>query len=429
MLEFCDVPYRFFPARYSPTVSWLAKQINRTLILPGQNHRLQEIELAGEIDKVQSLYEKGKRLLFVANHPSHSDPQLMFEVQRRLGVPSAFMAAYDIFLRGSIQAWVMQKTGAFSIDREGNDRKAMAEAINILKSGGLALTIFPEGNVYLMNDRVTPLLDGTSFIAVKAHQALKGNGEVVVIPLSFKFSQMDDIRPQIWERLEQLAKDCGYEGELDQGAPQKAVLAVGGYMLSHFLGEKTAIKEADIDFTVTSPVEMQDQLFDLSRRLVADLESELEMETDEEVFIVDRVRKVRSRIHQLRLSTESNDEETRDDLAPLADRAILVFRLLAYVLPYLNEHPTLDRYAETVERLCEDFYSKSFKPLGPRKALVRIGEPIEVGSVLAQVGGKSRDAVPELTAAMEKRITTGIDVLNESNETPGSKLLDDLSRG
>ena len=54
----------------------------------------------------------------------------------------------------------MQNIGCFSIDREGSDRKAMTEATRILKEGEFALTIFPEGNVYLTNDRVTPFFGG-----------------------------------------------------------------------------------------------------------------------------------------------------------------------------------------------------------------------------------------------------------------------------
>ena len=46
----------------------------------------------------------------------------------------------------------MQRSGSFSVDREGSDRKAMSTAIEVVKETG-ALTILPEGNVYFTNDR------------------------------------------------------------------------------------------------------------------------------------------------------------------------------------------------------------------------------------------------------------------------------------
>ena len=59
----------------------------------------------------------------------------------------------------------MQRVGAFSIDRETSDRKAISMACEILQTGDYGLTIFPEGNVHLTNDRVTSFLEGAAFIA------------------------------------------------------------------------------------------------------------------------------------------------------------------------------------------------------------------------------------------------------------------------
>lgn len=83
----------------------------------------------------------------------------------------------------------MQRLGNFSIDREGSDRKAMAAAIDTIKADDYALTIFPEGNVHLTNDRVTPFLDGTAFITLKAQQAIK-DARVKIVPLSLKFTHL-----------------------------------------------------------------------------------------------------------------------------------------------------------------------------------------------------------------------------------------------
>ncbi|MCB1091165.1 MAG: 1-acyl-sn-glycerol-3-phosphate acyltransferase, partial [Verrucomicrobiae bacterium] len=146
MLDFCDSPYQFFPARPSVLVMGLCRFCNARWGLPGPNHRVSRVLLSGEIDAVREIDRRGERILFIPNHSTHSDPQLMTEVQRQLGVPSCFMAAYDVFLRSRLNAWVMQRVGAFSVDREGSDRKSMAEALTVLKAGRFALTIFPEGN-------------------------------------------------------------------------------------------------------------------------------------------------------------------------------------------------------------------------------------------------------------------------------------------
>ena len=189
MLEFSDAPYRFFEARPSAPLIRLGRALNRHVFLPGPNHRIREISVDGETDALRDAKGNSDRLLFVINHPSHSDPQALTEVQWRLGVDACFMAAYDVFLRSKLTAWSMQKMANFSIDREGSDRKAMAAAIKVLSEGKKALNIFPEGNVYLTNDRITPFLDGAPFIALKA-QAATTDAAVKIIPVSLKFTHL-----------------------------------------------------------------------------------------------------------------------------------------------------------------------------------------------------------------------------------------------
>ena len=146
------------------------------------------------------------------------------------------------------------------------------------------------------------------------------------------------------------------------------------------------------------------------------------MPSDDELFIVDRVRKIRSKIHQLKIEETENPPFPEDQLNDLADRSILIFRLLAYVLLYFQEKPTLDRYVETVDRLNEDFHSHRFIPLGPRKGVAYINEPIAISDFLEK-GKKAKEILPAMTAAMETAIQDGINQINSKLDTPGSKLI------
>ena len=62
----------------------------------------------------------------------------------------------------------------------------MKDAIATVIDGRYALTVFPEGNVYFMNDRVTPFLEGPAYIAMKAQQELKDNGKIFAVPVAIK---------------------------------------------------------------------------------------------------------------------------------------------------------------------------------------------------------------------------------------------------
>lgn len=412
MLEFSDAPYRFFEARPSAPLIRLGRALNRHVFLPGPNHRIREISVYGETEALQDSKRNGDRLLFVINHPSHSDPQALTEVQRRLGVDACFMAAYDVFLRSRLCAWSMQKMGNFSIDREGSDRKAMAAAIKVLSEGKKALNIFPEGNVYLTNDRATPFLDGAAFIALKAQAATEA--AVKIIPVSLKFTHLTTPRETITERMIQLGAASGHAfpaGSSEQ--PVDAVLGLGRHILSGYLQKHGLHEKIHADHPSLFGL-----LENFAANLVAEVENGLEIAAAEAAPLIARIAKARAKIHQLRTDT---DAPPHPQITGLSDRAILALRIHGYLTPYLTERPTLDRYDETVERIAEDFHSRTMPRTGPRRAMVMIHSPLSVCSFLEAANGRMKLAVPNLTKAMSDVVQSGIDALNGTNDTPGAQ--------
>lgn len=415
MIEFSDAPYRFFEAKPSPMLIGLGRRLNRHAILRGPNHRISEITLGGETDMVRESMAKGDRLLFSINHPTHSDAQVLTEIHRRLGVPSCFMAAYDVFLRSRFCAWSMQRMGNFSIDREGSDRKAMSAAIKVLTDGDRALNIYPEGNVFLTNDRLAPFLDGAAFIALKAQAALDGS-EVKVVPVSVKYTHLTAPRETVTARLQQLGNDSGYEfpkGSTDD--PVSAVLGVGCHVLGKLLG-----RHGFADMGPPDHSSLHERLRLWTDGLVADVEKGLGISPPADHALPARISKVRSTIHQIRTDPDSG---AHPEIAGLAERAILALRIHGYQQPYLTERPTIDRYDETVERIAEDFHSRAMPRTGPRRAMALIHPPLSVRSFLEEAHGKMRGAIPALTEAMTDAVQSGVDGLNERNDAPGGRLV------
>jgi len=415
MLDFCDAPYCFFPPKPSRPLIWIGKQINRFYALPCKEHRVHEIHLEGNLDAVREAQRAGDRLLFVINHPTHSDPQVITEMHRRLGVPLRFMAAYDVFLRTKFNAWCVQKLGHFSIDREGSDRKAMTTAIDTLKEGDYALDIFPEGNVYLTNDRVTPFLDGTAFIALKAQQALDSDN-VRIIPVSLKYTHLTDCREQLVSLVESAAKDSGFPFD-SKNPVVESVVQLGSYVLASHLARHGYADQINADKD-----DIHSTLADLTSAIVVDLETALDLSPKAGDALVDRIRKTRSNIHQIR--TDQKKSAATPDIDKLADKAILAYRILAYLTPYLPDHPSLDRFSETVERIGEDHFSKTMGRTASRRAIVSVRDPLNVSEFLEQAGGKLRGAVAPLTAEMERSVQAGLDEINENNTAPGAMMME-----
>ena len=413
MLEFTDAPYKFFPAKPNSFVLWLGRLLNQRRNLPSHRHLISEVEIRGKerLSEARRLGER--RLFFLANHSTHSDAQILNEAQRQLGVRSCYMAAYDVFLRGKLQAWVMQHAGCFSVNRDASDSRSMREAIRLLTDNRYGLTLFPEGNVYLMNDRVTPFLDGAAFIGMKAQKQLGIEVPIFVIPTSIKATHLTDQREAIRAKLTQVATDIGLE--LDSTAPMlDEIKRVGLSALERSLKQRGLIPD------IPDGLPLRAHLEHCAEHMTKGLEDKIGLPTKERTPLNQRIRKVRSRIHKVRADPEAKADH--QVAASWADEAMIALRILSYAGDYVESNPSLDRCGESVENLLEDIYSQVQAPYGERRAIVEFGEPINLNERLDDYGSNARESVSELTALAEARIQAGLDAINTANAVEGTKL-------
>ena len=411
MLEFSDLPYEFVPFKPQPLMMALARTVNRIIALPGKNHRLTGIDLTGVEALVEARRETGARFVLVPNHPTHSDPQVVTEICRRAGIAPAFMAAYDVFARGKLKAWIMQQAGAFSVDREGSDRKSMKCAADILAAGRYPLVIFPEGNVYLCNDRVGAFNEGAAYLALRAQKDLGTEAPVYVVPISLKYTFVEDVRDEVRNALAEVGRR--FETEFDANAPitdeinRISLTAMGRYLKQR--GHSSPEGELDADSLINHAAE----------QIIESLESKIELSARPSADLSDRIRKIRAAIHAVR--TDPDREVDHPAAAHWADEAMLALRILGYAGRYAAENPTLDRVAETVTRLEEDVTSKLNPPFGKRRVLAEIGKPIDLREHLETFASKARRGVESVTTLCEATCQEGIDRMNAGNKHPGAE--------
>lgn len=410
MLDFTDQPYQFFPPKYSRFWAGAMLLHNRLRHLP-KTQRIMAVECHGQ----QALFAQlrpGDRLLFLPNHSTHADAAIFLEALRQLGVSSLMMAAYDVFLRGFLHRFTMQRLGAFAVDRDASDPKPMKQALATLERGKHALTIFPEGNVYLTNDRVTPFMDGAAFIALKAQQALGKDssspaGRIMAVPVSIKATHLTNARMKISQRFAPLAKQLGVQSDFHD-EPIAAVYAAAEVALRRNLkGRGVVVPDAEGlgDLVERAAVNVLDRL-----------EAKLEVTPRPGDAPLDRVRSARRLIHEVR----TNPDRAVDHAAAAtwADEAMLAFRIASYPMGYAAENPTVDRLGETVEKLEEDLLTKMPPPIGNRHAFVKFNPPIDVRDLLT-AHPKLRASVKAFTAATEASVQHGLDELNTLNPHPG----------
>ncbi len=414
MIGFSDQPYRDFPPKPNRLIAAFLRWFNRRRYLP-HTLRIDRVEVRGA-DALEASLRPTDKLLLLPNHSTHADAAILLEACRQAGLAPRFMAAYDVFLRSWLTAFVMQRLGAFSVDREGSDSRAMKRALAILTDPDPHagdLTIFPEGNVYLQNDRITPFHDGAAFLALRAAKQLaEQGGRLLAVPVSIKVTHVEDVRAAVASRLGQLGRDV--DAPVDPAAaPLEALRQVGQAALRRNLKHRglPTPEEEDLPTLIRAAAD----------RVLTSLEQKLGLPASVDADLIGRVRAARQAIHAVRLDASRAADHAA--ARAWADEAMVAFRIASYAGDYVADHPTVDRIAETAEKLAEDVYDREMPPLGVRRAVVRFNDAIDVGPYLS--GRKTREATEALTRDVEAAVQDGVEQINAGSEHVGSQVWTD----
>lgn len=101
-------------------------------------------------------------VLMVANHQCYADPVLLgLATQREVH----FLGKEELVKDSKIRAWFFKHLNVIPLDREGIDRKAIRDSIDVLKNQQI-LAVFPEGT-RSKDGNLLPFKAGVCFIAAQ----------------------------------------------------------------------------------------------------------------------------------------------------------------------------------------------------------------------------------------------------------------------
>ncbi|MBX9695496.1 MAG: 1-acyl-sn-glycerol-3-phosphate acyltransferase, partial [Cyanobacteria bacterium] len=112
---------------------------------------------------------RGAGVVLVSNHADETDPRICLELSRISGKRFISMCNREAFdeLSG-LAGWALQRLGHFSVERGSHDTRAKEFAINVVKQAQDILVIFPEGEIFYLNDEVQQFHSGAVEIPLQA---------------------------------------------------------------------------------------------------------------------------------------------------------------------------------------------------------------------------------------------------------------------
>ena len=353
---------------------------------------LVKVETRG-VDQLRDALRSKKRLLIAPNHASHADPFTIYAACDAAKTSCHIMAAWHVFLKFSpLMQKCLQWHGCFSVDREANDIGAFRNAIEVLRSRTEPLVIFPEGEIYHCNDRVTPFREGAAAIAVGASR--KTDSPVAMVPTAIKYHYVDDPTPAILRVLEDIERRILWR------AQSHKPIVVRLYAIAEAV---LGLKELEY-LGCTRTGDITKRLRDLGEEILLRLEARHGPRREDSHPV--RVKELRRTV-----LTKSNDCKTAEtekrQLSYDLDDLFVVMQLFSYPGDYLRvENPSIERIAETVDKLEEDVLQRHTASIrGRRKAVVQFGEPVAIQST------KSRTLVAEVTSTIQAQVQSLIDRL------------------
>ena len=336
-------------------------------------------------------------VMLTPNHSFHWDSYCLVSAADKLRMPFYIMTAWQVFAMSSwFERHSMQRCGCFSVDREGADVQAMKTAVDILQNKQHPLLIFPEGDVYHMNDRVTAFRDGAAAIALLA--ARKSTRPISIIPVAIKRWYTQDPTPSLLRTIERLEKRLFWRPQSELPLADR-VLHVARGLLS--------LKEME-HLRVTQTGSLSARVERLSSAILVACESRYGLQA-KQLLIPERVKEVRRAIIGAReseagVASAALKKQWSNDMESM----FLVTQLYSYPGNYLEENPSIERMAETLDKLEEDALDAAYPTVhAEREVLVRFDQPIVLPS-----GKEKRVAPAELTDQLEQRVQT---MLNEMN--------------
>lgn len=399
-------PYEFVPPDAGDTwpsfIQWFE--------LYGWHLRAKEGIVARECRRVELLRESlqaGHGILLCPNHARTADPLVMGWLAKAARTHVFAMASWHLFNEGWFQSFAIRRMGAFSVYREGIDRRSLDTAVDVVAAAKRPLIVFPEGATSRTNDHLHPLLDGVAFIARAAAKRREraGAGQVVIHPVGIKYRYRGDIQRACRETLDDLERRLGWQsrGHLD---PLPRLLEFQRVFLT--------LKELE-HLGMTNSGTREERIERLVEGILRPLETQWLGEPQPGPS-AQRIRGVRARIvpRMIEQATAARKKATRGIEAEEAERHSqqlealhLAQQLMSYPGDYLIARPTIDRVLETLEKLEEDMVGRA-RIHGDLKAIIEVAPAIPVPAerergakedgVMAALESSLRELVHRLSA-------------------------------
>ncbi|MBY0552508.1 MAG: 1-acyl-sn-glycerol-3-phosphate acyltransferase [Candidatus Obscuribacterales bacterium] len=373
LVRIASTDRKFFPAKLQKWIVFLFQNLIRIDL---SLHNRLHIDKS-DLERLRNL-PLGNGVIITPNHCDETDFKICVELSRIAQRDFYYMMNSEAFKEGfGIAGFWLQRLGAFSVDR-GGDRSSIEQskryAIDLVKRGQDVLVIFPEGEIYYLNDLVQPLKSGAVDVSMKAlveMQSARPEFTVCLVPIAIKYIYSESIAQALEKRVQGLERHLKRRVRT-QNLQMRLALIIAE--LLHRQEYLHRLKSGSSRLT-----ELTDRIQEVRQSIIEQLEEKYPgaVSAPQTQGLLERSWKLSSYIRSLPKGIFSAESllQIKEDLASL----MRVGRMAGWNPKYVELNPSQERLAETVLNLEREVF-QIHRPhqLARREVLVRIAEPIDL---------------------------------------------------
>lgn len=359
---------------------------------------------------------KGKRVILISNHAEMTEPYVIFALSRMVGEEFNYLTAREVFEDYYPAGRLLQALGCYSVIRGAPDRNSLRATSEILVKGKNWLVIFPEGVSTGASDVLMPFQPGIGQFAFRAYDELTKKGEkpdIFFVPIAIKtfyIHNMDLPIDRALRRLETKLLPGTDQGKRDY---QERLVALGEAML--------VSKEHEYGVSPQPGTSLSQRISTMKEVIIAATAKEIGVEDHPEHILPDRLRDLINTLDQY-IHRQNQAKDTEESAKVLRERAKMLrhsldtaTNFMALDHQYLELPMTTERFLDIVGLLERETFGKR-RFWGQRKAVIKVGSPVNLNDFASQYRASKKDAFLAISRALEAKVRNMLQELSQRSE-------------
>jgi len=392
----------FVPAKPTPWIIRTAQEIVRGDLALSNRLYLAEQDL----EHLRQVPQNAG-IILASNHADETDPLVCIELSRRSKRRFFSMCNREAFdeIYG-LAGLMLQRLGYFSVKRGSHDTDAKNYAIQTIQRGGDVLVIFPEGEIYYLNEVVQPFHTGAVEICLQAiaeKRKTDPNWTACILPMVIKYHYDSNVEPEIERRIAQMERRLSIKSRGE--SLQARMVVIQATLLNR---EKSA---HSLQTQTIGRHELTQQIKSTEKEILMQIEQKHQnLDLSSHASPIDQAWQLQAAIRAdlLKQSTTENKLELEQELRSLEE----VAQLCSWRPSYWAESDSYDRIAEGLLKMERELYRiKRPRQLSNRKVLVKLAAPIDMSRYIADYMQDPHTVRHQTTNELQQQIQTLVDSL------------------